>query len=798
MKLSLNWLKNYIDISDLTLEQIVEQMVSCGFEVESIDKLGEGTNLIVGEVIECKDHPNSDHLHITKVNIGEEILDIVCGAPNCRQGLKVIVAQVGSVLPGGTIQAGKIRGEVSNGMLCSLKELGVSEDNLPANSPSKNGIEELDDSFNVGDTNILNKLGYDDVILDVSIYANRPDCLSMFAMAKEVGAILNRKVTLPSFEGKSNIGSKTNFKLNSTSKNCTHFLAKVINNVVIKESPSWVQKCLKSNGIKCINNLVDISNLVMLETGQPLHFYDLRSNPSKEITVRDDYDGTYTALDGVEYKIEKGDLMITSNGVPIGIAGIMGGDNTKILDDTNGLIIEAALFDHAQIRRTSNRLGLQTEAAARFSKGLEPMAQNKAMDRVVELLIELADAKDIEETVEYGDPDYEPYTIEETLSHLNSLIGKNYTINEVVDVIRRLDFDYKVDGEKFVITIPSYRSTDLKIREDIDEEIVRLTDFNDLKSTLPLLPQTVGKLTNIQRIRREIRNYLTNRGLYDTINYTLVNQDYINDACMPCGEPISLISPLSDARKYVRTSLMNSLIEALEYNLDHNNENVNLFEISKVYGKDVEQERLGIILEGSLEQELVKHINIQNDFYVLKGMIVQILNKIGFDTSRIAIIENNLDSIHFHPHQSAIITVDNKNIAIFGKLHPTFIKTKKLDNVYYAELILDYLSNAKLSKVKAPLVNKYPSISRDISIVLKNDIKAADIVDLIKKTGGNIIKNVEVFDIYQGEHINTGFKSISIKIIYEDSEKTLKVEDVNPIHEKIMLNLSSSFNAIQR
>ena len=799
MKLSLNWLKDYIDISDLTLDEIVNQMVKCGFEVESIEKLGEGTNLIVGEVIDCKDHPDSDHLHVTKVNIGKEVLDIVCGAPNCRTGLKVIVAQVGAKLPGGEIKAGVIRGQTSNGMLCSLKELGVNEEILPSDSPSKNGIEELDDRFNIGETDVLGKLGYDDVILDVSIYANRPDCLSMFAMAKEMGAILNRKVTLPDYEGKANIGSKSNFKLNSESKNCTHFLAKVINDVTIKESPEWLKNHLKANGVKCINNLVDISNLVMLETGQPLHFYDLRSNPAREITVKDNYKGSYIALDGVEYNIEEGDLMITSQGKPIGIAGIMGGDNTKILEDTKGLIIEAALFDHAQIRRTSNRLGLQTEAAARFSKGLEPLAQNKAMDRAVELLIELADAKDIEETVEYGCANYKPYVIEETLTHLNNLIGMNYSMQEATDVIKRLDFEVKIDGDKFITTIPSYRATDLKIREDIDEEIIRLTDFDKLQSSLPLMPQTVGSLTNIQKIRRTIRQLLTDNGLYDTVNYTLVNNKYIDDACMPCGEAIELQSALSDARKYIRNSLMNSLLEVLGYNLDHNNENVNLFEISKVYAKDIEQERLGIVLQGSLVDEKIKHLNVISDFYVLKGLILQVLSKLGFEQGRVQIKENNMDINHFHPYQSAIIVMDNKEIGIFGKLHPNFTKAKKLsDGIVYGELILDDIANAKASKVKAPVINKYPSVSRDISIVVKDDVKSSDLITTIKKAGGNIVKNIEVFDVYQGEHIQEGYKSVSLNIIYLDAEKTLKVEDVNPIHEKILNELTAKFEATQR
>lgn len=798
MKLSLNWLKDFIDISDLSLDQIVNQMVKCGFEVEAVEKRAEGTKLIVGEVVECKDHPDSDHLHMCKVDIGKEILDIVCGAANCRKGLKVIVAQVGALLPGGEIKAGKIRGEVSNGMLCSLKELGVDEELLPVDSASRNGIEELDDRFKVGDEDILAKLSLDDVILDVSIYANRPDCLSMHAMAMEMGAILNRQVKLPDFAGRANIGDKSNFKLSSKSKNCTHFLVKVVNKVTIKQSPAWLQEHLKSNGVKCINNLIDISNYVMLETGQPLHFYDLRSIAAKEITVRDDYDGTYTALDGVEYKIEKGDLMITSEGKPIGIAGIMGGDNTKILDDTSGLIIEAALFDSSQIRRTANRLGLQTEAAARFSKGLEPLAQNKAVDRAVELLIDLADADAFEKTVTYGEPDYKPYTITESLAHLNKLTGKNYSMSEATSVMKRLGFEVRVAEDNFITTIPSHRSTDLKIKEDIVEEIVRLTDFDDLKSTLPLLPQTVGKLSNMQKIRRAIRDILCNAGLHDTVNYTLVSEKYVKDACMPCGEAVALASALSDARKYLRTSLMNSLLETLSYNLDHNNENVKLFEISKVYGKGIEQERLGIVLEGCLLKEKIKHLELKTDFYTLKGIIVALLAKIGFEGSRVQIKENDVDSNHFHPYQSALVAVDNKTIAIFGKIHPNYAKSLKLEDIYYAEIILDDLASSKTSKVKAPVINKYPAISRDISVLVKDDVKAGDLISTIKKSGGSIVKNAEVFDVYQGEHIDLGYKSVSLNIIYEASDKTLKVEDINPVHERILNDILNIFNAKQR
>lgn len=794
MKLSLNWLNELVKIDDLSAEEIADRIVKAGFEVEEITKLGSGTNLVVGKVLECKDHPDSDHLHITKTDIGDEVLDIVCGAPNCKEGLKVIVAQVGAKLPGGEIKSGVIRGEKSNGMLCSLLELGVDKNLLPDNSPSLSGIEELDDSFEVGETDILKKLGYDDTILDISVYANRPDCLSMFAMAKEIGAILDREVKLPDYKGKADIGDKSNFILDSKTINCPHFLAKVVNNVTIKESPKWIKEYLRANNIKAINNLVDISNIVMLETGQPLHFYDLRSNPHKEITVRDDYEGDYVALDGITYKIQKGDMMITSNNEPIGIAGIMGGDATKILDDTSSLIIEAALFNNAQIRRTANRLGLMTEAASRFSKGLEPLAQSKAVDRAVELLIEYADAKDFEETVEYGSDNYIPLEVNESIEHLNALIGKEYSLDEVKDVLRRLDFKPEIKDDIIISHIPSYR-TDIKIAEDIDEEIARLTDFDDLKETLPLMPQTIGGLSNIQHLRRNIRNILLDNGLQEVITYTLVSENYINDSLLKLGEKIALISPLSEDRKYVRMSLLPSLLETLSYNLDHYNTDINIFEISKVYAKDINQERLGIILNGNLNISNILKTKTKVDFYVLKALVLDILNKLGYESGRISVEENNIETNIYHPYQSCLIKMEGEVVGILGKLHPAYLKKKKLDDVYYCELILDKFAERNPAKVKAPTVSKFPSVSRDISVVVNEDIKASDLLKTVKKAGGALVKNINVFDVYQGEHIEKGYKSISLNIVYESDKETLKIEDIEPIQNKILNELEKVYNA---
>lgn len=795
MRLSLKWLNEYVDLTGLSTEEIIDKTIKAGFEIEGHEYLAYGEGLVVGEVIECYDHPDSDHLHITKVDIGSEVLDIVCGAPNCRKGIKVIVAKVGAKLPDIEIKASKIRGAASNGMLCSLLELGVKKELLEDDSPSLNGIEELDDRFKVGDEDILAKLGLKDEILEIAINANRPDCLSVFGMAKEMAAILDRPCRLPDFEGKSAIGEDTDFHLESKTANCPHFLGKVINSVTIKPSPQWMREHLISSGVKSINNVIDISNLVMLETGQPLHFYDIRTNPKKEITVVDDYEGPYTALDGVTYDIKKGDIMITDDGKPSGIAGIMGGDNTKILDDTKGIIIESALFSGPRIRQTANRLGLQTEAAMRFAKGLDPLSQIKAMDRAVELLIEYADAKGIEKTVEWGSDGYTPYEVAETVKHLNGVIGTKLDEETIVSVLERLDFKPYVKDGKIYSKIPSYRSTDIKIAEDLDEEVIRLLGYDGLEATLPKMEMTIGKLTKRQSLRREIANILAHSGLNEVVSYTLGDKESVKDQLLPIGEPICLLSPLNDARKYIRVSLMNAMCETLAYNLAHANENVNLFEISDLYAQGgIQKEHLAIILNGNLSESKVLHQKVKVDFYVLKGLVLELLSHLGFDLGRIQIFENDLDHKHFHPYESCVLKMGKDDLAILGKVHPEYAKEKKITAAYYMELDLDLLVNSKPSKVQALKISKYPEVSRDLSFLLAKDVRAAEIIRTIKKAGGPLVKHVEVFDVYEGKPVAEGYKSMSFSVVY-GTDHTLKAEEINPVHEKILKTLAQKYGA---
>lgn len=816
MKVSVNWLNEYVKVDDLDVNELANRITNAGIEVEGVEALSYGTNLCVGKVIECNDHPDSDHLHVCKVDVGSEVLDIVCGAPNCRKGIKVIVAKVGAQLNGGTIKASTIRGASSNGMLCSLLELGVDKTLLPEGSPSENGIEELDDSFELGSETVLKDLGYQDYILDVSPTPNRADCLSMWGFALEVGAILNREVSIPWKQGYANQGKPSQLVVESSAQGCPVFLGKVINSLKIGPSPKWMADHLRASGVKSINNIVDISNYVMLETGQPLHFYDLRSNPKQHICVKDDYDGDYTALDGITYSMQSGDLMITSDNQAAGIAGIMGGDNTKIVDDTSSIIIEAALFRHDSIRKTANRIGLQTEAALRFSKGLDPLAQVKAMDRAVELLVEYASASDIEETKVYGDVSYTPNTVTETLAHMNGLLGTHYQLDEVMDVFTRLGFAPSVDGDTITCTIPSYRASDITLPCDLDEEVIRIKGFDSLETTLPYMPMTDGKLTPAQSLRRVIREVLCSNGLNEIVSFTLVDEYASKHGALPLGDCISVASPLSEDRKYVRNSLLGSMAQVVGYNLAHFNKDVNLFEISSVYSNnDIEiiphatrhyddpnpwnqQERLSIALCGNVQSSKVLHQEVTASYYTLKGILYALLNKLGYDNRRVLLKENTVNTTDFHPYQSATLSINNQVVAIFGRLHPTLEAHYDIKNVYYAEVNMDALISCKPSAIKLSAINKYPTISRDISLVVDTEVNAKDLITVIKKAGGSLLANVEVFDIYTGTHVQEGKKSISLKLIYESYDHTLKDNDINPVHQKILDALNSKYNATLR
>lgn len=789
MKISKKWLERYMDLGQRSMDEIATTVTNAGFEVEDIVPLSQGTNLVIGEVLTCKDHPDSDHLHITTVNTGDQVRPIVCGAPNVAAGQKVIVALPGAKLPGGEIKSGKIRGEVSDGMICSLAELGVDKHTL--SEAQLSGIEVLDQDAPVGHTDPLGYLGYDDTVLDIGLTPNRADCQAAWNMASETAAILNIPCQLPEVAGAADIASDvpTQLKIVSETEKCPHFYGKVVNSVTIKPSPKWMQELLRASGMNSINNVVDISNIVMLETGQPMHFYDKNALPHQEITVKDNLDTDYTTLDGETYHLQSGDVVITSNGQPIGIGGVMGGNDSKVEDNTQGIIIECASFDHVSIRNTARRLNLNTESSIRYQKGIEPLAAKKAIDRAVDLLIQYADAKDFEQTVEFGCDHYEEKTITCTVEQLNHRLGTDFAKEEIVDVFARLNLEPTVEGTTITVKVPSTR-LDLEGMADLSEEVIRMIGYDRLPSTLPVMEMTEGKLNPQQRQRRFIQTFLCENGLQDAITYTLVSSAKKENAILSTGDALELPTPLSEERRYLRTSILPSLLESAAYNHSRGNKGVNMFEISELTSTQGVIEHLAIVLTGAMNETRWLKTSTPADFYTLKGLVETILERSGISENRLFFKPNQKDTTHFHPGRSAEVYIGKDLIGLMGEIHPLYANEVGLKHAVMAELDLDQILETKKSKIRFTPVSKYPAVYRDLAFVVEKDLPASKIVEVIKRSGKlgkeSIVKNVDVFDVYQGEHVGEHEKSIALTMTFQSDVQTLDDKTITTIFNSII------------
>lgn len=789
MKISKKWLERYMDLGQRSMDEIATTVTNAGFEVEDIVPLSQGTNLVIGEVLTCKDHPDSDHLHITTVNTGDQVRPIVCGAPNVAAGQKVIVALPGAKLPGGEIKSGQIRGEVSDGMICSLAELGVDKHTL--SEAQLSGIEVLDQDAPVGHTDPLGYLGYDDTVLDIGLTPNRADCQAAWNMASETAAILNIPCQLPEVAGAADIASDvpTQLKIVSETEKCPHFYGKVVNSVTIKPSPKWMQELLRASGMNSINNVVDISNIVMLETGQPMHFYDKNALPHQEITVKDNLDTDYTTLDGETYHLQSGDVVITSNGQPIGIGGVMGGNDSKVEDNTQGIIIECASFDHVSIRNTARRLNLNTESSIRYQKGIEPLAAKKAIDRAVDLLIQYADAKDFEQTVEFGCDHYEEKTITCTVEQLNHRLGTDFAKEEIVDVFARLNLEPTVEGTTVTVKVPSTRQ-DLEGMADLSEEVIRMIGYDRLPSTLPVMEMTEGKLNPQQRQRRFIQTFLCENGLQDAITYTLVSSAKKENAIFSTGDALELPTPLSEERRYLRTSILPSLLESAAYNHSRGNKGVNMFEISELTSTQGVIEHLAIVLTGAMNETRWLKTSTPADFYTLKGLVETILERSGISENRLFFKPNQKDTTHFHPGRSAEVYIGKDLIGLMGEIHPLYANEVGLKHAVMAELDLDQILETKKSKIRFTPVSKYPAVYRDLAFVVEKDLPASKIVEVIKRSGKlgkeSIVKNVDVFDVYQGEHVGEHEKSIALTMTFQSDVQTLDDKTITTIFNSII------------
>lgn len=815
MKLSTNFVKDYIDI-DVDVKTLAEDMTRVGNEYDEAGKLINATKLVVGEVKECEMHPDSDHLHICKVDIGTEILNIVCGAPNVRKGLKVIVALDGAVLPGIVVKAGGIiekedkeriikrgmvRGQESNGMLCSMLELGLEHKYV--DEADKTGIHELPADAPVGE-DAIKYLQMDDEVVDFDLTANRGDLLSILGMAYELGAIYDKKVKdIDLSHGENSENINDSFKVEVNTENCSIFLARKVKNIQIKESPVFIKNRLIASGIRPINNVVDISNYVMLETGQPLHFYDADTLKDKiEVRMAKEGEKLFT-LDGKERTLSNEDIVISDGEKAIGLAGVMGGLDTEITDKTKNVLIEAAIFDGIKVRKTSKEI-LRSEASSRFEKGLDPNRTYMAIERACKLLEEYADGEVVGGTAKYDDSNLENREIEISFKKINDVLGMNIPKKDVLDVFRRLAFDVIIDGkksdfteaerdleniEKIVVSVPRRRG-DISIKEDLIEEVGRIYGVDNIVGKLPEMPMKAG---SFDKVTRGIRNKMVDLGLNETLSYILVNAKEAKNFTKDNTEIVKLLDPMSEDRNTLRHSILPSLLKIYEYNKARNNKDVSIFEIGKAFYKQGEEygetNKIAALMTGEFYLGVDSRKNV--DFYIIKGIAEELLDYLGYAGRYSFIIKEEQMPDEVHPGQSALISVNNDVVGLIGRVHPTLTK----DAVYVFEIDLDKLLDKKVGKMKYKEVSKFPNVKKDLAVVVDKDVSSSEIGTLIKKAAGSSLTKIDVFDVYTGKGIEENKKSIAYSLTFEKMDRTLTDEEINTSMSKIIEMLEKKLRA---
>lgn len=795
MDISLKVLNRYIKVDDQDPKELADKITSIGLEVEGMHNLANGNNMTIGYVLECVPHPDSDHLNVCKVEVKPgEIRQIVCGAPNVAANQKVIVANPGCDLGNGfIIKESKIRGVESNGMICSIAELGLDQRLLKPED--KEGIHVLDDNAPVGE-DPLEYIGLKDTILEIGLTPNRADCMALTSFAYEVGAILKRDVNLPKIETKGIDGSGINVKVDTDL--CSFFGAKLVKGVTTKESPEWLKNALLASGIKPINNIVDISNFVMLETGQPIHMYDYDKLNKKEFVIKTGFDCKEILLDGEEYTIEPNDIIVsTDDGIGC-VAGVMGSNSTKIDENTTNIVIEVATFDGTTLRETARRLNLLTDASQHYIKGALNTANSlNILERCANLLEELADAKEIYKSVT-TDLNIEERYVEVSTSKVNGLLGTNISTLEIEEIFNSLKFEFTLNGEQFNVKVPTYRN-DITMAADLIEEVARIYGYDKIPSTLPEMSMTVGKRSDVQAKKHMIRNLLKDQGLHETLTYSLTSPTLVEDFnIFHTNETIKLAMPLGEERSVTRKSIISSLLQVINYNQSHNIKDVNVFELSTTYSKNTELQNLAIACCGEYNGLAFKQISYKADYYLMKGFVETIFKNLGVEESRYKLVRVDQNDTNYHPGRSAYIMIGKEIVGVIGNIHPLMEKKYNVKDVYVVELNLTTLLNLKTSKVKFVDIPMYPSVSRDIALVMDKDVATYDVCRKIIQASKQLVKETKIFDVYEGEHIGANKKSVAINLIFQDPKGTLEENTINAVMEKILESVSKEFNAVLR
>lgn len=800
MLISLNWLKDYINLDEnIDIKELENALTMIGQEVENIELQGENLkNILTSKILELKMHPDSDHLTVCQVDNGSFVSQVVCGASNHKEGDIVAMAQVGAKLSEDfVIKKGKIRGIESNGMLCSETELGVGNDNsgiIIFPKDTKLGIP-LNEYYNLND-----------IIFELEITPNRPDCLSHIGIARELSAYYNTELKMPKINNHK--VSEELIDINIKDNLSKRYMARVIKNVKVGPSPKWLVTRLASMGIRSINNLVDISNFIMIETNQPNHIFDFDKLKSNKIIVdKARNDEKFTTLDSKERILSNDDIVIRNGEEVIALAGVMGGENTEVSENTNNILIELAHFDNISVRRTSRRHSLISESSYRFERAVDTENFDYVMNRLTDLIVEIAGGEvcDINDVYPVKK---EKNICQLSLDRMNRFIGKVIPKEKVIEIFNKLEIKVVDKGDTLELTAPSFRG-DLINQFDYFEEVIRMYGFDNIENKMPKISLSENRLNDTTKYTTDIKVLVSNLGLREVINYSFIPANSFEKLNMNIDSEniITLKNPIVEEFSVLRPTLMYSLLKNVKDNLNRDQEDIRFFEVSKrfvlsddkieksVYINEKrvsERETLGIVLSGSFTKNLWAPKPESYDFFDMKGIVEAMFDKLNFKSYQLRRSVNS----SYHPGRSVDLFVGKELIGTFGEIHPDVLENMEIDRnrVIYAEIYLDLLSKYINKGIKYKGLSKYQSVPRDIAVVVKEEVLVGDMIKSIQKVD-KLIEKVELFDIYRGIGVKPGFKSVAISIVMRDDNKTLEEKDINSVMDKIVGKLKKEFDA---
>lgn len=795
MLISLNWLKQYIDLDGIEINEMENALTMIGQEVEKIEIAGSNLeNVVTAKIIEKEMHPDSDHLTVCKVDNGKEILQIVCGASNHKAGDKVVLAQIGAKLSEDfVIKKGKIRGKESCGMLCSEVELGIGSD--------KDGIIILPEDAPIG-VPFKDYLGINDTVFELEITPNRPDCLSHIGIARELSAYYGKELKYPETEIKSEISEKTsdNVKVSIEDSNLSRrYVTRILKNVTVKESPKWLKERIEAVGLRSINNIVDVSNFILMEMNHPNHVFDLDKIEGNEIKVKSAVKGDkLVTLDEQERELEDGDIVICDSKKILALGGVMGGLDSEVTDNTKNILLEVAQFNPQNVRKTSRRLTLSSDSSYRFERGIDVEDSIKVINRLANLIQEVAGGEILNGYVDVYPVPHENKVAELNFERLNRFVGKVIPREKVIEILRNLEIDVKDNGETLTLTAPSYRG-DLELEQDYFEEVIRMYGFDNIENILPRVDINKNSTLDTTKLTDRVKTICASVGLKEVINYSFIPKDALQKlkfTGVSEDKLIDISNPITEDFVTMRPTLLYSLIKNAKDNMNRNVSNIRFFEVSRTFEKAEELAKedikVGIILAGENDKTLWNPKPVHYDFYDLKGIVEEIFSKLKFQSFS---IKRSVQT-EFHPGRSADVFVGKEYIGSFGEIHPDVLENFGLNKktVLVAEFNIELIKKYINKPFVYQGIVKYPAVPRDLALVMNENILVGDVLKTIEKIDKKVEK-VELFDIYQGIGVEPGKKSVAISILLRDDSKTLEEKEINDIIDKILAKMKKDYMA---